>query len=728
MNPKIYIRHSLVQITLVALCVAFAISCNEEYQFTHGNIYGVVTDATTGLPIYNCNISIANDNGSITDRQVSGNDGTYKTKDLSEGEYTISIEKEDYYADASKKVEVKAGETTQCDIMLSRIPARITADTERLDFGYDASLSTLSFKIINKYLDDLEWVTEYDCDWISSISPTDGTLSHGKTETIVVKIDRTKLPEGDNQTNIVVKSRNGQGGVNITVNATGENREAPVLNVTNVSDVETTKAVLWGEIVKPGVPEYTRRGFTCSLASNDDEAEEFLAEYNDNAIFSYDVSGLLPGKTYYVRAFAVNESAGKVWSANEISFATIKSKTVVQTLEVSDVDVASGKATFNGIISEAGDPVYSERGFCFGVLPEPTVSDTKVAVSGGDAGQYSYVCASLSQNTTYYVRAYAIQYGRVVYGTSVTFNTNVSTTLVTTSTATNVTSSSATLNGSILEIGSPPYSEKGFCYSTAPNPDITDIKIIVAGGTAGDYSADISGLSFNTKYYYVAYAIQDGEVIYGPETSFTSTCTEALVETYSAVSDVEYNSAKLSFKILDIGDPKCTEAGICYGQSSSPTISSGVVSGSLSTLKQTLTISGLEENTTYFYRAYVKQGGKELYGSVFSFKTATRPSVSTLDVSDLQNPYGLMNMWQVQLNATVTSIGDPGISKRGFKYSSNGDPEGNGTIVAVSGSSAGNYSVAVSGLKSNTTYYVRAFVVNSIGYEYGGLITFTTGD
>jgi len=722
-----YIKHYIAPVLLLAFGAMFGVSCNEEYQFTHGNVYGTITDATTGLPIENCNVSIVNADESISDRQVSGADGSYKTKDLSEGVYMVSVEKDDYYTGSSKKVEVIAGETTQCDIILGRIPARITSDTDNLDFGSEASLSTLSFKIVNKYLDELEWAVEYDCEWILSISPADGTLPHGRTETIVVKIDRAKLSEGENKTNIVVKSTNGQGGVNIAINAIGERKESPVLNVTSVSDVDMTSAVLSGEVISSGVPAYTQRGFTCSLISKDDDAEELYAELNDNASFTYLVSNLLPGKQYYVRAFAINE-AGKVWSSNEVSFTTISSVTSVQTLQVTDIDVVNGKATFNGAILEAGIPAYSEKGFCYGTSADPTVSNTKVIVSGTDAGEYSHICSGLSANSAYYVRAYAVQYDKIIYGTTVPFSTNTSATVVTTSGATNITSSSATLNGVILEAGNPVYSEKGFCYSKSPNPTISNTKVTVGGEGSGNYSADIENLSFNTTYYYRAYVIHNGKVIYGSEEQFTSGYTVSVVETYSNVADITYDAAELSYIINNLGDPQCTESGMCYSTSSNPTISSNVVTGSLSTFKQTLAISGLTENTTYYFRAFVKQDGKVVYGSVYSFKTATRPSVSTLNATNLQNPYGLMNMWQVQLNGKVNSVGNPNITKRGFKYSTNGDPEGSGTTESVSGSSVGNYSVTLTGLRSNTTYYVRAYVKNSIGYEYGELITFTTGD
>ena len=267
-----------------------------------------------------------------------------------------------------------------------------------------------------------------------------------------------------------------------------------------------------------------------------------------------------------------------------------------------------------------------------------------------------------------------------------------------------------------------------FGYSTSPTPTINSIKKIVSGTGEGNFTASISGLSYNTTYYYKAYVIQNGTPIYGSTISFNTGYTKAVVETGSSVSDIKYNSAKLSFTIKNVGDPKCTEAGICYGTSSNPTIYGDKVVGIIGTSLQKKDVSNLQENTTYYYRAYVMQNGEAMYGTTFSFKTASRPSVSTLSVSNLLNQYDLMNMWQVQLNGKVNSIGNPVINGRGFKYSTNGDPESGGTTVSASGSSAGNYSVSLSSLKSNTTYYVRAYVKNSLGYEYGELVTFRTGN
>lgn len=483
-----------------------------------------------------------------------------------------------------------------------------------------------------------------------------------------------------------------------------------------------------GSIEVVGQPAYTEKGFVYNTTGEPTIEKDTKVTVSGNGFgdYSYSCAGLSPQSTYYVRAYAIQNEA--VIYGTTINFSTNEDATEVKTSGATSITATS--ATLNGSVTKAGIPQFTERGFCYSSTNSaPAITDTKIPVDGNNTGNYSKTINGLSYNTTYYYRAYAMQNGTPVYGGVVSFTTEFIETKVTTSAATNVTPSSATLNGSVSEKGSPEYTEKGFCYSTSSNPTINSTKIVVSGTGEGNYSTSISSLSYNTTYYYRAYAVQDGQPVYGTVVSFNSGYTTTVVETNSNVSNIKYDQATLSFVIRTIGDPACTEAGICYSTSSNPTTSSNKVTGiSNGTYNQSKTITGLSENTTYYYRAYAIQDGSPVYGSIFSFNTATKPSVSTLSVSNLKNPYGLMNQWQVQLNGKINSTGNPAINGRGFKYSANGDPESSGTTVSASGSSTGNYSASLSGLKSNTTYYVRAYVKNSLGYVYGDLITFTTGD
>lgn len=82
---------------------------------------------------------------------------------------------------------------------------------------------------------------------------------------------------------------------------------------------------------------------------------------------------------------------------------------------------------------------------------------------------------------------------------------------------TNVRSSSrAVFRGRIASVGNPPYKERGFVYSTHPNPVIQRAaKITVEGNDTGIFRASVSDLTKGMTYYVRAYARTAKEIFYG---------------------------------------------------------------------------------------------------------------------------------------------------------------------------------------------------------------------
>ncbi|GHS87626.1 hypothetical protein FACS1894201_08910 [Bacteroidia bacterium] len=76
---------------------------------------------------------------------------------------------------------------------------------------------------------------------------------------------------------------------------------------------------------------------------------------------------------------------------------------------------------------------------------------------------------------------------------------------------------------------------------------------------------------------------------------------------------------------------------------------------------------------------------------------------------------------------TITSVGLPQYTERGFVYSTFTNPDiANGTKKIVSGSGTGSYDAAITGLTTGSTYYVRAYATNTFGAAYGSQVSFTT--
>lgn len=731
-----------------ALLLAFVIStmifssCEGDLppEKTVGNITFVITEENTPQTLSGVSIQLfSDDDPSVTPTDRTDASGRCTFYNIPTGSYHLNLSKPGYESKEGLTLRVNDGDNPYKEISLKRATTTLTVAPDLLDFGDNESVVQKAFSLVNPNYEDLTWaVLDTDVPWIVSVCDKDGkksgTIKYNQEVAMSVTIDRDALASGNNESTIVILSDYGRAELHVT--AIGADRRFPITEITEVIDVDLQTATFKGKVLSVGAPEYEERGFVYSTSTIAEDAIEGFtkipSEMNSGNTFSAVVNGLNKGTTYYVRAYGKN-ALGLKLSSTYKTFTTIATITSVSTLPVTQIDVVNGRAQFNGTITEVGSPIYSEKGFCYNTSGEPTVSDTKYTVSGTSGGDYYYSCAGLATNITYYVRAYAIQNDKIYYGTSVSFNTDMSTTGVSTSSATSVTPSSATLNGAIVKVGSPTYSEKGFCYSTSPNPTINSTKKPVGGTGEGNFSLNITGLDYNTTYYYKAYAIQNGIPIYGAEVSFNTGLTPAAVQTESVgTNDIGYTDAEVSFRITNIGDPVCTEAGICYSTYTNPTISSNKVKGSIHTYSQSIELTGLRENTTYYFRAYVIQNGKTIYSSELSFTTGTKPSVSTLSHSNLSNPYGMMNMWEVQLNGRVNSIGNPSIKSRGFKYSTSGDPESGGTTESVSGSASGDFSKSLSGLKSNTTYYVRAFVTVKVRgkteYVYGDMRTFTTSN
>lgn len=100
--------------------------------------------------------------------------------------------------------------------------------------------------------------------------------------------------------------------------------------------------------------------------------------------------------------------------------------------------------------------------------------------------------------------------------------TNYGSPVVTTVDVTNITHESAACVCKVISDGGTNVTERGICWSTAPNPTINDFKKSNGSGL-GSYNCEMTDLSNNTKYYVKAYAKNSsGVVAYGEERSFTT--------------------------------------------------------------------------------------------------------------------------------------------------------------------------------------------------------------
>lgn len=195
-------------------------------------------------------------------------------------------------------------------------------------------------------------------------------------------------------------------------------------------------------------------------------------------------------------------------------------------------------------------------------------------------------------------------------------------------------------------------------------------------------------------------------------------------------TDITATTAKFIGEITNSGYPEYTERGFVYSTSSTPTVDNTIEKLTASVTSEnefSCLVKGLMLDQTYYIRAYaINSVGIAYSANQVSFKTqAVLPKVEVNKTSNID----IINGTAI-LHGTVSYVGDPAYSERGFVYShTNAQPTIYDTKITSIGAGKGLYETQVSGLQTNRTYYVRAYAKNEAGIAYSAEVqTFSTNE
>ena len=186
------------------------------------------------------------------------------------------------------------------------------------------------------------------------------------------------------------------------------------------------------------------------------------------------------------------------------------------------------------------------------------------------------------------------------------------------------------------------------------------------------FSVEADDLKDGTKYYY-QYEYDNG---YGKEKSEKGdavTIGKPVVITKDA-GGVTTVSAVLSGEVTNNDAAnKIEERGFCWGTEPQPTIAGNHHNNGGNTGIGTSTfshnISNLQNNATYYFRAYIKTNYGIIYGEEKSFKTVeiSMPTVTTNDISNITTNSAFCG-------GNVTSDGNGTVTARGVCWSTSPNP------------------------------------------------------
>lgn len=182
-------------------------------------------------------------------------------------------------------------------------------------------------------------------------------------------------------------------------------------------------------------------------------------------------------------------------------------------------------------------------------------------------------------------------------------------------------STKAYSGGNITGDGGAQISSRGVCWSTSPDPTISD-DTTQNGSGLGEFESFMYGLSPETIYYVKAYAINEAGVAYGNQKTFTTTAppTYPIVTTYS-ISDIGITSARSGGNVTSDGGSTVIVKGVCYSKNENPTATNLITTDGEGEGGFTSHMTDLEPNTTYYVRAYALNNVDYGYGNQRSFKT-----------------------------------------------------------------------------------------------------------
>jgi uncharacterized protein (TIGR02145 family) len=189
---------------------------------------------------------------------------------------------------------------------------------------------------------------------------------------------------------------------------------------------------------------------------------------------------------------------------------------------------------------------------------------------------------------------------------------------VTTETINRIQQTNAYGGGQISNDGGAHISKMGVCWSSTPDPKVSDNKTQDTTYN-GFFTSHITGLTPNTMYYVKAYATNSEGTAYGNMVSFTTEDVSVPTLMTTSIKSLSLTTAASGGDISNDGGVPVTARGVCWNTTGSPTITDSYTSDGSGAGIFTSTLTDMTIGTTYYIRAYATNSLGTAYGNEMQF-------------------------------------------------------------------------------------------------------------
>jgi formylglycine-generating enzyme required for sulfatase activity len=432
---------------------------------------------------------------------------------------------------------------------------------------------------------------------------------------------------------------------------------SPIAETLQETNLTTTSATLNGRVNANGLSTTVTFEYKESTAINWITVPASPSTVTGNVFtnVSYNLSGLLPGKTYQFRVKA--DSGGEISTGNPLTFTTKYLLPIAETLQ--ETSLTTNSATLNGRVIANGSTTtvtfeYKEST----AINWITVPASPSTVTGNVFTNVSYNLSGLLPGKTYHFRVKADRGGEISTGNPLTFTTLFAGPSAETLSATNPTTTSATLNGRVNANGLITTVTFEYKDSTAINwITVPASPSTVTGNVFTNVSYNLSGLLPGKTYQFRVKADRGGEISTGNPLTFTSKYLLPIAETLQETS-LTTNSATLNGRVIANGST--TTVTFEYKESTAINwitvpASPSTVTGNVFT-NVSYNLSGLLPGKTYQFRVKADRGGEISTGNPLTFTTKyLLPIAETLQETSLTTNSATLN-GRVIANGSTTTV------------------------------------------------------------------------